>query len=59
MIASAITRGLFRSLTTPSLRLSSQYVFERDIPSSSDRKKMNLFQAVNDAMDLALASDKT
>lgn len=37
----------------------SRYDFEKDIPKETPRKKMNLFQAVNDAMDIVLATDKT
>lgn len=59
MIRAALSRGLYRSLTNKNARFISKYTFDRDIPSTAQRKKMNLFTAVNDAMDIALATDKT
>jgi hypothetical protein len=59
MISSPLCRSLYRSLSLSSQRLFSKYTFEREIPSTAERKKMNLFQAVNDAMDIVLAKDKT
>lgn len=37
---------------------SRQYVKASDIPENLDRKKLNLFQAVNNALDIALATDQ-
>lgn len=36
---------------------SIKYTLAKDIPASVDRTKMNLFQAVNSALDIALKSD--
>jgi hypothetical protein len=50
----------FNDLLLSSRRsFSARYDFDRNIPDTAPRKKMNLFQAVNDAMDIALATDKT
>lgn len=38
---------------------STKYDFDHNIPSSVERKKMNLFTAINNAMDIVLGSDKT
>ena len=38
---------------------SSHYVYGKDIPASVERTKLNLFQAVNSAMDIALETDHT
>lgn len=35
------------------------YRFAKDIPTSVPREHMNLFQAINSAIDIALATDKT
>ena len=33
--------------------------FAKDLPSSLERQNMNLFHALNSAMDIALATDPT
>jgi|JI6StandDraft_1071083.scaffolds.fasta_scaffold07350_10 hypothetical protein len=60
MIGRRSTRNIYHSLVDGFRKaFSAKYEFERDIPATSTRKKMNLFTAVNDAMDIVLASDKT
>lgn len=50
---------LHRNLLQGIRRFASKYNFEKDIPKDAQKKKMNLYQAVNDAMDIVLATDKT
>ena len=50
---------LHRNLVQSVRRFASRYNFDKDIPKDAQRKKMNLYQAVNDAMDIVLATDKT
>ncbi len=38
---------------------SNKYKFAKDIPSNVERKKMNLFESVNNALDIVLSKDKT
>lgn len=36
---------------------SSRFLRASDIPENLERKKLNLFQSVNNALDIALATD--
>ena len=38
---------------------SNHFMYAKDIPQSLERKHMNMFTAINSALDVALASDKT
>lgn len=44
-----------------SKRLSSHFVYKADdkAPVAGPTTKMNMFQAINDAMDMAMAKDET
>ena len=54
---------MFRTLTRTFGRVApysySTYALASDIPASEERTRINLFQAVNSAIDLALAADPT
>jgi 2-oxoisovalerate dehydrogenase E1 component beta subunit len=38
---------------------ASKFTFASDIPSSVERKELNLFMAINNAMDIAMEKDPT
>lgn len=38
---------------------SNHFLYARDIPANLPREHMNLFQAINSAIDISLASDST
>jgi hypothetical protein len=38
---------------------SINVAFAKDLPSNLETKQMNLYQAINNAMDIALATDST
>ena len=53
---------LFKKLAYLQSQLNPPYAtynFAKDIPSSYQRNKLNLFSSVNSAIDIALASDPT
>ncbi len=47
-----------KALCSPLKRYFS-YAFAKDIPQAMETTKMNLFQAVNSALDIALETDKS
>jgi 2-oxoisovalerate dehydrogenase E1 component beta subunit len=38
---------------------TSKFAFACDIPSDAERKELNLFMAINNAMDIAMETDPT
>ena len=38
---------------------TSKFAFASDIPSDAERKELNLFMSINNAMDIAMESDRT
>ena len=48
------------SLISKNLRcFTAKYTYGKDIPADKETKFMNLYQAVNNALDIALETDKT
>ena len=55
-----LTRSFFRfSSQSQTQSKPIQYKYARDIPESVPKTHMNLFQAVNSAIDIALETDHT
>lgn len=56
-------RNLFRfavqTQTEKKTSTAQNYTFAKDIPSSVPREHMNLYQSINSAIDVALATDPT
>lgn len=53
-----LTKSLF-SIAQTAPALGNNYNFAKDIPASEPRTQLNLFQAVNSALDVALQTDQT
>lgn len=49
----------FAGLILQGFGSSVNAVFSKDLPADLEKKNMNLYQAVNSAMDIALATDPT
>lgn len=57
-----LTKILQKSILTGSQvcrSFAAHATFGKDLPKDMETKHMNLYQAVNNAMDIALASDPT
>jgi len=50
---------LFFQFATSRSFATTKYRTAADIPANVERKKINLFQSVNSALDIALQTDKT
>lgn len=50
---------LFRNLSLFSTSTPQRYTYARDIPTSIPRNHMNLFTAINSAIDICLETDPT
>ena len=51
--------NLFRIATQAKNDTAKNYRYAKDIPDSVPREKINLYQAVNSAIDIALETDNT
>jgi len=51
-------RSLFRFSTKVQPK-ADHYTYAKDIPANVAREHMNLFQAINSGIDIALATDQT
>lgn len=49
----------FSSQQASEAKKANNFTFAKDIPSTLPREHMNLFQSINSAIDIALASDHT
>ena len=54
-----LTKSFFNFTVQQQPNQPNHYTFAKDIPQSVKRTHMNMFQAINSAIDIALETDHT